>query len=110
MFLQSFRKKQAISKNKKVFAQKFAIFLETSRVKNFFSQILWRVPRRNNIARDLRSTSQKIVLSSSRRQGIFEDLQSSRPRTSNCVLEAKDVLEDSTSDKNLQTHNLYIAL
>ena len=54
------------------------------------------------------STVQKIVLSSSRGQAIFEDLrlrdqgqglEASRPRsrTSKCVLEAKDVLEDSTS-------------
>ena len=45
----------------------------------------------------------KIVLSSSRRQGNFRGLEASRPRprTSKCVLEdvleAKDVLEDSTS-------------
>ena len=41
----------------------------------------------------------KIVLSSSRGQGYFRGLEASRPRprTSKCVLEAKDVLEDSTS-------------
>ena len=41
----------------------------------------------------------KIVLFSSRGQGNFRGLESSRPRprTSKCVLEAKDVLEDSTS-------------
>ena len=41
----------------------------------------------------------KIVLSSSRGQGNFRGLEASRPRprTSKCVLEAKDVLEDSTS-------------
>ena len=50
--------------------------------KNFFLQVLLRAPRKNNIAHDLGqfSTSQKIVLSSSREQGIFEDLQGSRPR------------------------------
>ena len=42
---------------------------------------------------------QKIVLSSSRGQANFRGLEASRPRTSKCVLEAKDVLEDSTSDK-----------
>ena len=44
-------------------------------------------------------TVQKIVLSSSRGQGNFWGLEASwpRPRTSKCVLEAKDVLEDSTS-------------
>ena len=38
----------------------------------------------------------KIVLYSSRGQGNFPGLEASRPRTSKCVLEAKDVLEDST--------------
>ena len=52
------------------------------------------------------STVQKIVLSSSRGEENFRELEASRPRprTSNCVLEnvleAKDVLEDSTSGKN----------
>ena len=51
------------------------------------------------------STIQKIVLSSSRGQGNFRGLQASRPRprTSKCVLEdvleAKVVIEDSTSGK-----------
>ena len=45
------------------------------------------------------STVQKIVLSSSQGQGNFRGLEAlrPRPRTSKCVLEAKDVLEDSTS-------------
>ena len=49
------------------------------------------------------STVQKIVLFSSRGQGNFRGLEASRPmpRTSKSVLEdvleAKDVLEDSTS-------------
>ena len=84
---------------KKIFAHKFATFPQNSIVKIFFLQVLWRVPRRNNIAHNLGpfSTCHKIVLSSSRGQDIFEDLQGSRRRTSNCVLE--DVLEakDSTS-------------
>ena len=46
-------------------------------------------------------TIQKIELSSSRGQANFQGLEASRPRTSKCVLddvlEAKDVLEDSTS-------------
>ena len=46
-------------------------------------------------------TFQKIVLSSSRGQANFRGLEASRPRprprTSKSVLEAKDVLEDSTS-------------
>ena len=52
------------------------------------------------------STVQKIVLSSSPGQGNFRGLEASRPRprprTSKCVLEdvleAKDILEDSTFD------------
>ena len=44
-------------------------------------------------------TNQKIVLSSRRRQGNFRGLEASRPRprTSKCVLEARDILEDFTS-------------
>ena len=56
-------------------------------------------------------TFQKIVLSSSRGQANFRGLEASRPRprprtwpsrprTSKSVLEAKDVLEDSTSGNN----------
>ena len=47
-------------------------------------------------------TTLKIVLSSSRGQAYFRGLEAlrPRPRTSNCVLEAKDVLEDSTSAKD----------
>ena len=49
-------------------------------------------------------TIQKIVLSSSRGQANFRGLEALRPRTSKWVLEdvleAKDVLEDSTSDMN----------
>ena len=54
-------------------------------------------------------TIQKIVLSSSRGQANFRGLETSRPRprTSKCVLEdvleAKDVLEDSTSAWNFVT-------
>ena len=45
----------------------------------------------------------KKVLSSSREQGNFRGLEASRPRprTSKCVLEAKDVLKDSLSTKHL---------
>ena len=48
------------------------------------------------------SKVQKIVLSSSRGQANFRGLEASRPRprTSKCVLEAKDVLKDSTSGSN----------
>ena len=39
----------------------------------------------------------KTVLSLSRGQGNFRELEASRPRTSKCVLKAKDVLKHSTS-------------
>ena len=42
----------------------------------------------------------KKVLSSSQGQDIFKDLWALRPRTSKCVLEAKDILKDSTSSTN----------
>ena len=43
---------------------------------------------------------QKLVLSSSRGQGIFEDLQASRPRTLDCVF------EDSTSGLELLSNEV----
>ena len=58
---------------------------------------------------------QKIVLSSSRGQANFRRLEASRPktwpsrprpRTSKCVLEAKDVFEDSTSGHDSQYQKL----
>ena len=57
-------------------------------------------------------TIQKIVLSSSREQANFRGLEASRPRprTSKCVLEAKDVLEDSTSDQHSIHCNDYFVL
>ena len=81
---------QVLSKKKKRSSQKF---FKRSPQKNVFQKIfqaLYKI-----------LTIQKIVLSSSRGQANFRGLEASRPRprTSNCVLEAKDVLEDSTSDK-----------
>ena len=48
-------------------------------------------------------TNQKIVLFSSQGQANFRGFEVSRPRprTSKCVLEAKDVLEDSNSARQL---------
>ena len=45
----------------------------------------------------------KIMLSLSRGQANFRGLEASRPKTSKCVLEAKDILEDSTSGNCSQT-------
>ena len=42
-------------------------------------------------------TIQKIALSSSRGQGNFRGLEALKPRTTKCVLEAKNVLEDCTT-------------
>ena len=86
------------SRKNKVLAQKVANFPQNSgdlhKTKIFAQKFASSLACSSN-AHDLGkfSASQKIVLSSSRRQGIFEDLQASRPRprTSNCVL------EDSTS-------------
>ena len=77
---------QVLSK-KKVFPK----FFRQSPQKNVFqkiSQALHKI-----------LTIQKMVLSSSRGQTNFRGLEASRPRprSSKCVLEAKDVLEDSTS-------------
>ena len=52
--------------------------------------------------------SSKIVLFSSRGQGNFRGLEASRPRTSKCVLEAKDVFEDSISDANHMVTLLFV--
>ena len=73
-----------------------------------------RSPQKNVFQKNFQAlhkilTIQKVVLSSSRGQANFRGLEASRPRprtwpsrprprTSKCVLEAKDVLEDSTSD------------
>ena len=77
---------QAMSKKKKRSSQKF---FKRSPQKNVFQKIFQALHKILTI--------QKIVLSSSRGQANFRGLEASRPRTSKCVLEAKDVLEDSTS-------------
>ena len=85
-------KNQAISKKKRSSQKLF----KRSPQKNVFQTIFQAL---HNIL-----TIQKILLSSSRGQANFRGLEASRPRprTSKCVLEdvleAKDILEDSTSD------------
>ena len=78
---------QAISKKKRP-SQKF---FKRSPQKNVFQKIFQALHKILTI--------RKIVLFSSRGQGNFWGLEASRPRprTSKCVLEAKDALEDSTS-------------
>ena len=88
-------KAQVLSKRKK--KRSSQKFFKRSPLKNVFQkifQVLHKI-----------LTFQKIVLSSSRGQADFRGLEASRPRpTSKCVLEdvleAKDVLEDSTSAYN----------
>ena len=89
----------------------FKNFFQAKKVfKNFFSGNLYlRKPKKRSLQIFLKVSGvfqrnfngSKIVLSSNRGQGNFRGLESSRPRTSKCVLEdvleAKDVLEDSTS-------------
>ena len=99
---------QVLSKKKKVFTK---IFQAISKKKKRSSQKFFkRSPRKHvfqKIFQPLHKilTIQKILLSSSRGQANFRGLEASRPRprTSTSVLEdvleAKDVLEDSTSVK-----------
>ena len=100
-FSENFRQSQ--KKQKKGFRPQIHKFSSKFVRQKLFLQVLLRSPRRNNIAHDFGtfSTGQKIVLSSSRglagleakaKDFTFEAY--SRLRTSNCVLEAKDVLED----------------
>ena len=99
-------RRKCSSKSKKSL-QKF--FSGKKGLQNFFSGDLYlRKPKKRSlqIFRKVSGVfqqnfnSSKIVLSSSQGQGDFRGLEASRPRprTSKCVLEAKDVLEDSTSD------------
>ena len=87
-----FRRSQKKKKKKKIrSSQKF---FKRSPRKHVFQKIFQALHKI--------STIQKLVLSSSRGQANFRGLEASRPRprTSKCVLEAKDVLEDYTSVKN----------
>ena len=105
------QKKKGFQKNfssnlkKKVFKN---FFQAKKAIKNFFSGNFLLRKTKNSLrkfsARFLALsnkilTVQKIVLSSSRRQGNFRGLEAlrPRPRTSKSVLEAKDILVDSTS-------------
>ena len=79
--------------------------------KKVFTKIFQAISKKNDFQKFFQAlhkilTIQKIVLSSSRGQANFRGLEASRPRprTSKCVLEAKDVLEDSTSAIKL-THS-----
>ena len=82
--IRNFPKNLGVLKKKRSLLQIFVNFPETSRVlqkknvlKKSFTQAFWRSSRRNTIGHDLGpfSPNQKIVRSSSRGQGIFENLQ-----------------------------------
>ena len=94
--------KRKCSPKKKRSSQKF---FKRSPLKNVFQKIFQALHKI--------LTFQKIVRSSSRGQANFRGLEASRPRprTSKCVLEdvleAKDVLEDSTSG-NISHHSFIV--
>ena len=101
---QGHKHKCSPKKKKKVFTK---IFQAISKKKRSSKKFFRRSPQKNvfqKIFQPLHKilTIQKIVLSSSRGQANFRGLEASRPRTSKSVLEAKDVLEDSTSGKGCQ--------
>ena len=112
------RKCSPKKKKKKVFTKIFqAISKKKIKIKKRSSQKFFkRSPRTNAFQKIFQPlhkilTFQKIVLSSSRGQANFRGLEASRPRprTSKSVLEdvleAKDVLEDSTSERKLTAVN-----
>ena len=89
-------------KKKKVFTK---IFQAISKKKRSSQKFFKRSPQKNVFQKIFQAlheilTIQKVVLSSSRGQANFRGFEASRPRTSKCVLEAKDVLEDSTSARD----------
>ena len=100
------------SPNKKKSSKFFSGDLKKKVFKNFFSgDLLLRKPKKRSLQIFCKVSGvfqrnfngSKIVLSSSRGQGNFRGLEAlrPRPRISKCVLEAEDVLEDSTSDARL---------
>ena len=100
-------------KKKKGFHKNFSGDLHKK--KRFSQKLFRRSPQKNVVQKFFQAlhkilTIQKLVLSSSRGQANFRGLEASRPRTSKCVLEdileAKDVLEDSTSGSRPKVRRL----
>ena len=85
---------QAISKKRssKIFFRRFPLEENKKRSSQIFCEVSGAFQQNFN--------GSKIVLSPSRGQGNFRGLEATRPRTSKCVLEAKDVLGDSTFAKH----------
>ena len=100
---------QVLSKKKKKGLHKNFLGDLQKKKKRSSQKFFKRSPQKNVIQKIFQAlhkilTIQKIVLSSSRGQANFRGLEASRPRprTSKSVLEAKDVLEDSTSGRKPQ--------
>ena len=104
------KRKCSPKKKKKGLHKNFSGDLQKKKKKRSSQKFFKRSPLKNVFQKIFQAfhkilTFQKIVLSSSRGQANFRGLEASRPRprpsTSKCVLEdvleAKDVLEDSTS-------------
>ena len=104
------RHKRKCSPKKKRSSQKFSRRPPKKKLKKkVFTKIFQAISTKKRFQKIVQAlhkilTIQKIVLSSSRGQANFRGLEASRPRTSKCVLEdvleAKGVLEDSTSGRN----------
>ena len=99
-------KRECSPKKKKRSSEKF--FRQSPKKKRSSQKFFKRSPQKDVFQKIFQAlhkilTIQKIMLSSTRGQANFRGLEASRPRprTSKCVLEdvleAKDVLEDSTS-------------
>ena len=97
-------------KKKKGLHKNFSGDLQKKKKKRYSQKFFKRSPRKNAFQKIFQPlhkilTFQKIVLSSSRGQANFRGLEASRPRPRTSkpvledVLEAKDVLEDSTSGR-----------
>ena len=65
--------------------------------KKVFTKIFQAISTKKRFLKNFSSAPQNF--NNSKNTAVFEDLRP-RPRTSKCILEAKDVLEDSTSDNN----------
>ena len=94
-----FRRSQKKKRKKRSSKKFFRRFPSKKLLLNFFFQASYKISR-----------TQKKCCPLAEDRAIFEDFRSrdqgqgietSRPRTSKCVLEAKDVLEDSTSNNNM---------
>ena len=68
-----------------------------SKKKRFSQKFFRRSPQKNVFQKIFQALHKIFNHSKNKGQANFRGLQAWRPRTSKCVLDAKDVLEDSTS-------------